>query len=244
MKVVVEKHRKMNSVKGTFKCPALSNSTESEILEAVREQDVIKVERMKRFSEGKLSDTHRYIFTFNRSELPQLLKLTEWHYEILEEYIPPPTRCSNCQKFGHLKKWCKKEEETCARCSVAGHRSNTCENYVKCANCGEDHYSTNRKCPEYIRRSEIMATKIKGKLTFREAEDEVRRRYHHEGRSFSSVVKRPAPYNRTQMTNLQDIASTSTQYFNRNSQTPPKSNSNEQGNDTNVQLVGPEMQQT
>ena len=99
--VTVEQHRTMNHSKGTVDSETMSRSTETEILDILKNQGVSKVERMKRRIDGALVDTHRYILTFNRTQLPSLIKLTDWHREIVEVYIPTPLRCVQCQRLGN-----------------------------------------------------------------------------------------------------------------------------------------------
>ena len=190
LQVLVEAHKSMNQVQGTIYSEALANNTEEEILAALKDQGVTKVERIKTFARGQLTDTHRYILTFKRNELPDLVRLVEWHHEPVQLYVPEPMRCSKCQKFGHSRKWCRKEEDTCAKCSLNGHRATQCSNDLKCANCLGPHHTASKQCPVYLIRAEIMATKVRKNMpTFLEAEDEVRERCRIEGRTFSQVVR-------------------------------------------------------
>ena len=59
--VTVEKHKSLNYVRGTLRSDTLTNSTEEEILEVLKNQGVIKVERMKTRRDGNLINTNRYI---------------------------------------------------------------------------------------------------------------------------------------------------------------------------------------
>lgn len=110
--VTTQIHRTMNEIKGTVYSEVMLHSTEEQILETLKEQGVTKVERMKRWREGTLVNTPRHILTFNRTKLPPLIKLAEWHRELVELYVPTPLRCSKCQKLGHTKRWCRREADT------------------------------------------------------------------------------------------------------------------------------------
>ena len=142
---------------------------------------------MKKRVGQDLIDTNRYILTFNRTELPRLIKITDWHHEIVNLYIPPPLKCMKCQRFGHLKKWCRREEEICAKCGDAGHTSRSCQNETSCVNCNGDHSAMDRQCPVYILRSEIVATHVRQRIPIQE---DVKERYRTEGRPYSFAVRR------------------------------------------------------
>ena len=173
-KVAVESHKSLNQSKGTVFSEALSNSTQEEILEALKNQHVLKVERLKAKIRGELQDTHRYVFTFNKPDLPASIKITDWHHELISLYIPKPMRCANCQRLGHTRKHCRRQVPVCARCAQEGHQAQGCLNDPKCANCGEPHRSYDTKRPLFTFKSEILATQIKNKMSYAEAEDEVK----------------------------------------------------------------------
>ena len=67
------------------------------------------------------------------------------------------TRCYNCQKFGHPKKFCRSDEKTCGHCAGRGHDMSECkrknENRI-CANCprgeDDDHHVSSKNCKKYI----------------------------------------------------------------------------------------------
>ena len=188
--VVVQLDSAMNETKGTLYSETLSNSSIEELMEAFASQGVTKIERMKRMIDGRLTETHRYIITFNRSTLPPLLKVTDWHHELIELYIPLPMRCMKCFKTNHTKKYCNQENELCSQCSRPGHRSNECWYEPLCANCRGCHNALYRKCPYYEFRKEILATETRQKVTRSEAEDIVRERFREEGKTYSFALRR------------------------------------------------------
>ena len=99
--VTTELHRTLNIVKGTVLSETMSQCTTEELMSKLKSQGVTKIKCMKTKVNNVLIDTNRYILTFQRTKLPTLIKLTDWHHEIIEMYIPQPSRC---QKFGHYKK--------------------------------------------------------------------------------------------------------------------------------------------
>ena len=188
--VEIRPHNSLNQSKGTLYSETMSSCTIEELEEVLHPQGVTKIERMSRKFDGVLTPTHRYIITFDKPELPQSIKLSDWHYELIELYIPTPMQCVKCQKLGHTQKWCRREVAICARCSQEGHQARTCINDPKCANCGGSHKSMDRKCPLYIFKSEVLATQARVKCLYHEAESEVKDRYREEGKTYSFVVRR------------------------------------------------------
>ena len=81
--------------------------------------------------------------------------------------VPSPLRCFRCQRFGHSKNNCTKEE-ICRNCSQATH-GESCSQTPKCVNCGEGHPSSSKKCPVWIQENEIQKVKTVNKCSFSEA---------------------------------------------------------------------------
>ena len=53
---------------------------------------------------GELVPTHRYVITFDKPDLPQSIKIADWHHELVDLYIPTPMQCIKYQKLGHTQK--------------------------------------------------------------------------------------------------------------------------------------------
>ncbi|MEW8546768.1 MAG: hypothetical protein AB2693_24905 [Candidatus Thiodiazotropha sp.] len=68
-----------------------------------------------------------------------------------------PTRCYNCQEFGHIAVLCKKETK-CEYCAE-GHRG-ACSSDRKCVNCGNNHPSSSISCPVYIAIKERLSSRF------------------------------------------------------------------------------------
>ena len=200
--VIVEIHKTMNNTKGTVFSETMSQSTEEEILEQLKDQGVTKVERMKRMVEGVLTPTNRYILTFESTYLPPMIKLADWHRELVELYIPAPLRCLICQRLGHTKKWCTHKEDSCGNCCRTGHKIKECPNDSYCINCRGDHRPNDRQCEAYLRKAEILATQVREKVPYNEAAERVRERYIEEGRSFSNAVRNPGESERKTEANV------------------------------------------
>ena len=186
--VTCDLHRSLNQTKGTVLSETMTQCTNEELMNRLEEQGVIAIERMKTRRNGELLETNRYILTFNRSQLPTLIKLTDWHHEIVDLYVPPPRRCTKCHTFGHFRKWCKDTEDTCVRCGTFGHHGNTCFADPKCVNCGKDHAANDRECEIYKFRCEVMATMAKNHITHQEAMEIVQEMFREKGMRYSTVA--------------------------------------------------------
>ena len=75
--VVIEIHKTINVTKGTIHSVTLEQSTEEEIFDKLKEEDFIKVERMKKLERCTLVATNRYIITFSTTYLPPMIKLAD-----------------------------------------------------------------------------------------------------------------------------------------------------------------------
>ena len=70
-----------------------------------------------------------------------------------EEYITlkKPTRCLKCQKFGHIRATCTKNDVACPKCG-GNHEYASCKSEAKCVNCNGNHQSSDTNCPVFIKR--------------------------------------------------------------------------------------------
>ena len=188
--VVITAHSTLNQSKGTVFSETLSACTIEELEEVLRDQGVTKVERMKRRVNGALVDTHRHIFTFNKPAPPQTIRVTDWHYELVDLYIPTPMQCIKCQKLGHTQKHCRRGTNVCARCAQEGHQARDCQSDPRCANCDGAHRSMDKKCPHYEYKAEILATQTRRRCTYHEAVDQVQDQFRTQGRRYNFMARR------------------------------------------------------
>ena len=92
-------------------------------------------------------------------------------------YIPNPTRCYKCQRFGHIAQSCRAKAR-CPRCSNE-HEFGLCPlssqdatitiSNLKCPNCNGNHSAAFRGCPSYVTAKEITTVKVVNKVTYAEA---------------------------------------------------------------------------
>lgn len=95
---------------------------------------------------------------FLSKELPKYVQIGFKKYRI-KPFIPPPIRCYNCNRWGHISKDCKGHKK-CVKCGE-NHDRSECENEPKCGNCGEKHSAAYKGCikrKEAIKINEIRST--------------------------------------------------------------------------------------
>ena len=96
------------------------------------------------------------------------------------QFIPKPTRCNNCNRFGHIKLNCRSAAR-CPHCS-GNHSYDDCpdlrkpkeEQISKCCNCGKAHSAASRECTSYLLAKQITTLKTKDRISYAAAAARVR----------------------------------------------------------------------
>ena len=90
-----------------------------------------------------------------------------WQRFRVNLFIPRPTRCFKCQRFGHIQENCRAK----IRCSTCGgsHGYEGCEQTIKCVNCGGNHSAASKTCPKFLEIQGILKVKTEGKMSYAEA---------------------------------------------------------------------------
>ena len=167
IKIEAKPHSFLNNSKGIIRSKELENCSEQEITEELKSQGVISAYRIRIKKENTEISTNTIILTFNRCTPPKEIKAGFLNIRI-EEYIPNPMRCHNCQKFGHLKKHCR-NSLICPCCGQSGHDIDSCSSPMQCVNCEGQHMSFSKVCPKWLEEKEIQKIKVQRQITYQEA---------------------------------------------------------------------------
>lgn len=177
-------HRTLNHVRGLIRCMELTGY-EHEIVENMREQGVTGVRTI-----GKKGGT--FVLTYAGTRLPE--RALVGHLSVpVRTFIPNPTRCFGCHKFGHVATRCK-GEAVCAKCGQAGHDYINCTETTKCVNCAGAHPASSKACPRYKAEFAIQKLKVERGISFYEA----RKPYNRDSetprysRALNSGIAQPA----------------------------------------------------
>ena len=169
LKVSVSEHNSLNKSRGIVKDRTLKGETEENIVEYLAPQGVIACKRFRIKKDNVQVDTNTLLLTFNSTTLPQSIKIF-YRTVPVEQFIPKPLRCFNCQKFGHHEDNCKLTDAViCDRCGESKHTSSICQRPFKCVNCGKEHSARSTECEVWKREKEIMRIKTIRKISYFEA---------------------------------------------------------------------------
>ena len=119
-------------------------------------QSISSVERISKFSEGRLVTTSFIKLTFKTASLPKAVTLGCNYYPV-EPYQREPLLCTTCFLLGHTKKHCRKKDPLCGRCLDSKHPCGDQECPVekqswKCRNCNtKGHSAAWPRCPQRLR---------------------------------------------------------------------------------------------
>lgn len=174
IKIHVKDHPTLNTTRGTIYSHDLLSLDEDYILHNLKEQNVIKVERIMRFNEAKeLVPTPALILTFQGKTLPITVKAGFLSLRT-QMYYPTPMKCKSCHKFGHTKKKCR-SEPICAKCGKPQHGEECHE--IKCINChkhypmfnNNPHSANDRNCIKYQEEKAVIKIMVDENKMYKEA---------------------------------------------------------------------------
>lgn len=109
------------------------------------------------------------VFTFDGQVLPKRVFMC-YNSMPVKLYIYPTIQCFNCCRFGHTKAQCRSKPR-CYKCGQ-GHTGDTCnveEDRGSCCLCSGLHFASSKKCPEYVRQTNIKVTMAENSLSYIEA---------------------------------------------------------------------------
>ena len=106
--VSVSPHYGLNTKKGVIKCPDIKYCTYEEILQGLKDEGVIKLDKLNVFRDGFRKQTRTFILTFQSQTLPKYIRVG-YYMVAMSQFIPNPARCYKCQTFDHTKFNCRKK---------------------------------------------------------------------------------------------------------------------------------------
>lgn len=168
MNIKITEHPKLNLCSGTIFCRDLIKVSDELILSELKDQKVVKVDRMKKkLDNGQLIDTGVFILTFDLCHIPDSIDVGFYPCKV-KQYIPSPLRCMNCLKYGHTKNRCT-GPRTCANCGTPYHDNAPCPKPNSCLHCQGQHSALDRKCPRYLDEMEIQKISVTERLSLNDA---------------------------------------------------------------------------
>ena len=198
MSISANKH--LNHVKGVVYSRHLMNYTEDVLCKELGDQGVTEVQRIKKKEGSDLVDTPLLILTLDLEKLPDKI-MAAWHVLEVRPYVPTPRRCFQCQKFGHLGKWCRSEIAICVQCGESKLAEHKC-NKTKCANCKQSHPASDKNCEIYKRERQVLELKTQQKISYKQAKKEVDRNHGPTpGGSYVKATKTTPPPQNNQKVN-------------------------------------------
>lgn len=142
--------------------------SEDDIKMHVRGAKVIKVKRLPYTREGVKSASLSVMLSMDENELPSRVSIGYVSY-VVRPYIPSPTRCYKCQRFGHIAAACRASLR-CAKCG-GEHEYGKCVDgaKIKCCNCGGEHSAAYKGCAAHKRAVQVQNVRVKERLTYADA---------------------------------------------------------------------------
>lgn len=146
---------------------ALENLNEQHVTTAYRR--IIKI----------IIPTKHIILTFDVPNYPSKIKAESLNFPIWP-YIPNPSRCFICQKFGHSKDSCH-GTITCARSGEKEHGNEGCTSPAHCINCQKNHPPFCKSCEIWKLEKKIQIACTKQNISYPEARKTVKSRAPNTG---------------------------------------------------------------
>ena len=168
--VKVAPHRTLNSCKGVVRSRELASCDTAEIIDELKSQgviDAVVISVRDGSDETRRRRTNTVILTFNRSQPPA--HITAGYLRIpVDRYVQNPLRCYNCQRFGHGKAHCRREQ-ACAKCGQVGHDRTDCQQREHCINCNGSHTAASKTCPKWILEKRVQQIRAEKNIPFKQA---------------------------------------------------------------------------
>lgn len=144
--------------------------TEEDILKALSSAvTIISVKRLnKRSNEkgGLWIPSESVRIGFSGTSVPSCVYIHEMCVKV-DPYTFPVTQCGKCWKFGHLSKFCPKNNHICPKCG--DQHDNCMTTTFKCPNCQGPHMALQKICPVYKKEKRVRELMAEFNVTYRKA---------------------------------------------------------------------------
>lgn len=147
--------------------------SEDELLDGFKSYKVSYVKRFRRKTEDGFQPCQAVLLNFASPTVPRFLTFAYLRFQT-RAYNPPPTRCYNCNRFGHTAVKCR-GKHSCTKCGGSDHKSGDCKNDVKCLNCNKPHSAAYAGCPKYKEEARVQIIKERNQVSYSEAKETLRR---------------------------------------------------------------------
>ncbi|XP_055589295.1 uncharacterized protein LOC129741583 [Uranotaenia lowii] len=164
--VTVEPHPTKNTCQCVVSCREVAELDESDICQALQEQQVVKVYRFTRKVNEKTVPTNTMVLTFKGTVPPTHV----WFGYLrvpTRPYYPRPMQCFLCGRFGHTKAKCP-NPPICQNCGESTIHPD-CPNQPHCINCQGNHPTNNRSCPAYQQEQSVTRIRVDMGISHSEA---------------------------------------------------------------------------
>lgn len=165
--VSVDVHPRLNKRRCVISCRETQNMTEEELLNWMKDEGVVAVKRITRMENGNRVNTPSTIITLEGTVVPNHINVGPLRIKT-RIYIPDPTICYMCYKYGHTKSRCK-STAICRNCSKAHDLTGDCCEAPFCLHCQGKHGPTSRACPKYAMEKEIVRLRFTKGISHNEA---------------------------------------------------------------------------
>jgi len=128
--------------------------------------------RVVKWTDREQVKTGSVVLSYPESEtLPESVSIGYLRFKV-RPYIPQPIRCNQCQAYGHIAAYCRRQVR-CVRCGK-GHSLDACpikDDPTKaiCVNCKGPHSAAFRGCSKYQEVSKALKVSVTDKLSYRDA---------------------------------------------------------------------------
>lgn len=125
-----------------------------------------RIERITKWDHIKqtANPTHLIKVYFRANTTPATIKILSVVKDV-HLFIPKPTICHNCLRYGHTQKICK-SANVCKNCAES--HDGECTKATTCKYCKNTHSTLDRNCPELKKQEEIKREMISQNLSYHE----------------------------------------------------------------------------